>query len=214
MSQSRRLTEELVRLAAREVADAGPMPGFDHFSEADYDEHLDAFLRDRPEGPLHVFAYGSLIWKPVYEPAAAQRATAPGWHRAFCLKVARFRGTIEQPGLMMQLHSGDGAAEGVLHRLDRASEVADLRTLWRREMTVKPPGNVPRWIETVVEGERRPGDRLHRQPGEPQLRRRAVDRRDRRDDRRRLRALGQLRRISAADGHRARGSWHRRSLPA
>ena len=25
------------------------MPGFDHFSEADYDEHLDAFLRDRPE---------------------------------------------------------------------------------------------------------------------------------------------------------------------
>ena len=152
MSQPRRLTEDLVRLATREVADAGPMPGFDHFSEAEYDEHLDAFLRDRPEGPLHVFAYGSLIWKPVYEPAAAQRATAPGWHRAFCLKVARFRGTIDRPGLMMQLHPGDGVAEGVLHQLDRASELADLRTLWRREMTVKPPGNVPRWIETVVEG--------------------------------------------------------------
>ena len=59
MSQARRLTEDLIRLATREVADAGPMPGFDHFSEADYDEHLDAFLRDRPEGPLHVFAYGS-----------------------------------------------------------------------------------------------------------------------------------------------------------
>ena len=42
--------------------------------------------------------------------------------------------------------------KGVLHQLDRASELADLRTLWRREMTVKPPGNVPRWIETVVEG--------------------------------------------------------------
>jgi cation transport protein ChaC len=152
VTRSRRLTEELVRLATREVADGGPMPGFEHFSEADYDEHLDAFLRDRPEGPLHVFAYGSLIWKPVYDPAAARRATAPGWQRAFCLKVARFRGTIERPGLMMQLHPGDGAAEGMLHQLDRAREVADLGTLWRREMTVKPPGNVPRWIEAVVDG--------------------------------------------------------------
>ena len=53
---------------------------------------------------------------------------------------------------MMQLHPGDGVAEGVLHQLDRASELTDLRTLWRREMTVKPPGNIPRWIETVVEG--------------------------------------------------------------
>ena len=52
---------------------------------------------------------------------------------------------------MMQLHPGDGVAEGVLHQLDRASELADLRTLWRREMTAKPPGNVPRWIEVVVE---------------------------------------------------------------
>jgi cation transport protein ChaC len=152
MRRTRRLTEELVRLATREVADAGPMPGFEHFSEADYDEHLNAFLRDRPEGELHVFAYGSLIWKPVYQPAAAQRATAPGWHRAFCLKVARFRGTIDRPGLMMQLHPGGGPAEGVLHRLDRTREIADLRTLWRREITVKPPGNVPRWIETVVDG--------------------------------------------------------------
>lgn len=152
MTRTRRLTEELVRLATREVADAGPMPGFEHLTEADYDEHLDVFLRDRPGGPLHVFAYGSLIWKPVYEPAAAVRATAPGWSRAFCLKLARFRGTLDRPGLMMQLHAGDNAAEGVLHRLDQASEIDDLRTLWRREMTVKPPGNVPRWIETVVAG--------------------------------------------------------------
>ena len=152
MSRTRRLTEELVRLATREVADAGPIPGFDHFNEADYDEHLDTFLHGRPDGPLHVFAYGSLIWKPVYQPAAAQRATAPGWCRAFCLKVARFRGTLDRPGLMMQLHSGEHAAEGVLHQLDRSNEASDLRTLWRREMTVKPSGNVPRWIETLVEG--------------------------------------------------------------
>jgi hypothetical protein len=37
MSLTRRLTENLVPLATCEVADAGPMPGFDHFSDADYD---------------------------------------------------------------------------------------------------------------------------------------------------------------------------------
>ena len=50
MSRTRRLTEVLVLLATREVADAGPIPGFDHFNEADYDEHLDTFLHDRPDG--------------------------------------------------------------------------------------------------------------------------------------------------------------------
>ena len=101
---------------------------------------------------MHVFAYGSLIWKPVYQPAAAQRATAPGGVGRSASKVARFRGTLDRPGLMMQLHSGEHAAEGVLHQLDRSSEASDLHTLWRREMTVKPSGNVPRWIETLAEG--------------------------------------------------------------
>ena len=179
MSQMRRLTDELVRIATREVADAGPIPGFDHFSEADYDEHLDAFLRDRPEGPLHVFAYGSLIWKPVYEPAAAQRAAAPGWHRAFCLKVARFRGTIERPGLMMQLHPGDGGAEGVLHQLDQTTEVTDPS----HPLASRDDGEAARQLPALDRdggrGQRRPGDCLHGQPREPQLRRWAIDRRDR-----------------------------------
>ena len=110
MSQTRRLTGELVRLATREVADAGRFR-FRPFQRSGLRRAPRRVPQDRPEGPLHVFAYGSLIWKPVYEPAAAQRATAPGWHRAFCLKVARFRGTIDRPGLMMQLHPGDGVAE-------------------------------------------------------------------------------------------------------
>jgi cation transport protein ChaC len=49
----------------------------------------------------------------------------------------------------MQLDRG-GSAEGVLQRLDDARALTDLGTLWRREMTVKPPGNFPRWIETRV----------------------------------------------------------------
>ena len=72
------LTDAHVRQVHREVEDPGSWPGLDHFTEEQYDEHLREFLLDRPEGPLGVFAYGSLIWKPVFVPAAVCRATALG----------------------------------------------------------------------------------------------------------------------------------------
>jgi cation transport protein ChaC len=121
------------------------------FSEADYDAHLSAFLEDRPEGPLHVFCYGSLIWKPVFQPVAIARATALGWQRTFCLRIVRFRGTVEQPGLMMQIDRG-GQCEGLIQQVAPTMEWEALSVLWRREMTYKPPGNFPRWIDVSVEG--------------------------------------------------------------
>jgi cation transport protein ChaC len=148
-----KLTEAHVRRVHRDIADSGAWPGVEHFTEEQYDEHLHEFLRDRPEGPIGVFAYGSLIWKPVFEPAAIVRATALGWERAFTLRLKRFRGTPECPGLMMQIDRG-GTCEGVLHIVppDRESEI--LNVLWRREMTVRPPGNLPRWIDVEAEGRR------------------------------------------------------------
>jgi glutathione-specific gamma-glutamylcyclotransferase len=73
-----RLTDTHVRLVHRDVADPGAWPGLEHFTEEQYDEDLTAFLRDRPEGPIGVFAYGSLIWRRVFEPTAEFRATALG----------------------------------------------------------------------------------------------------------------------------------------
>lgn len=128
------------------MADSGAWPGVDHFTEAQYDEHLREFLQDRPDGPIEVFAYGSLIWKPVFEPAARRRATALGWERRFTLRLKRFRGTPECPGLMMQIDRG-GTCEGVLHAVPGDKEWDTLSQVWRREMTVRPPGNYPRWIE-------------------------------------------------------------------
>lgn len=159
-----RLTEAVIARVHRDVLDPGPVAGMEQFTEADYDSHLAAFLADRPVGPIHVFAYGSLIWKPVFEPAQTMRATAIGWRRAFTLRLARFRGTIEQPGLMMQLDRG-GSADGVLQRLDDKQALADLGILWRREMTVKPPGNLPRWIETSVDGRTVPAIAFTANPG-------------------------------------------------
>jgi cation transport protein ChaC len=146
-----RLTEELVRAVHREVPDEGPFAHLAHFTETDYDDHLAEFLGDRPDGPVQVFAYGSLIWKPAFKPAAVSWGRATGWSRAFCLRVARFRGTRSFPGLMMQIDRGDGCM-GVLQTVDGQREWADLATLWRREMTVKPSGNAPQWIDVEQDG--------------------------------------------------------------
>ncbi len=151
MSRRLSLTEDLVRRAHRDVPDAGPSATTTVFSEEDYDAHLTAFLKDRPDGPVNVFCYGSLIWKPVFEPVVTARAIALGWQRAFCLRIVRFRGTPEQPGLMMQIDRG-GQCEGLVQQVAASREWEDLSVLWRREMTVKPPGNFPRWIDVDIGG--------------------------------------------------------------
>ncbi len=66
-----------------------------------------------PGKPTQLFAYGSLIWKPEIEHKAEQTGVARSWHRAFCLRQHRFRGTPDQPGLMMALDRG-GQCSGVL----------------------------------------------------------------------------------------------------
>lgn len=78
MSPVPRVTEAHIRRVHREIADRGAWPGLESFTEPQYDEHLSAFLQNRPEGPIDVFGYGSLIWKPAFEPATTLRATAQG----------------------------------------------------------------------------------------------------------------------------------------
>jgi len=145
-----KLTEELVRRIHRDLKDPGYDPATPVFSEQDYDDHLRDFLSEKPEGSLYVFAYGSLIWKPAVDHAGMVRGTAQGWRRSFCLRLTRFRGTAQQPGLMMALDRG-GTCEGFVQRLHEGREYEELRKLWRREMTMKPPGNNPRWIEVKLE---------------------------------------------------------------
>jgi cation transport protein ChaC len=151
MSRMLRLSPDHVGRVHRAMEDPGPLPGRDHFTEAQYDAHLSAFLKERPGGPIGVFAYGSLIWKPVFAPAATRRATAVGWQRAFTLRLHRFRGTPEVPGLMMQITAG-GTCEGVLQMIAEGAEWDTLSALWRREMTARPPSYIPRWIEVEADG--------------------------------------------------------------
>jgi cation transport protein ChaC len=142
-----KLTAAHVARVHRVVADLGPAPGVDQQTDADYAQWVDRILRDHPAPgqPIRLFAYGSLIWKPEIAHQAERPAVAQGWHRSFCLRTHRFRGTPDQPGLMMALDRG-GQCRGVVFDLPPGAPETQLDRLFRREFTVKPINNIPRWL--------------------------------------------------------------------
>jgi cation transport protein ChaC len=145
------LTPDLVAQVHRALDDPGPDPSWVYHTDDDYDAVVRTVLASHPERPdTWLFAYGSLIWKPEVEHVEVRQGTARGWHRSFCFRIERFRGTKEQPGLMMSLDRG-GQCQGVLFRLSPEYLEAQLGKLVRREMTVKPPNNLPRWISVETD---------------------------------------------------------------
>lgn len=140
------LTEELVALVERIEPDPGPPPGMTDPSEEDFRIRAEALLARHTPRPLWLFAYGSLIWKPEADHLEAVPARARGWHRRFCMRLTRWRGTREVPGLMMALDRG-GACTGVAYRLPDADHLGQLMRLLARETDGTPPTNMPRWIK-------------------------------------------------------------------
>lgn len=90
-------------------------------------------LAGRMESDLWVFAYGSLIWDPAVEVAEYRYAALPGWHRSFCMKLERGRGSFENPGLMAALEAG-GDCDGVVFRIPGTLVAQETAFMWRREM--------------------------------------------------------------------------------
>jgi cation transport protein ChaC len=154
------LTAELVAQVERIEADQGMTGEMAMMVDADYETLIRHLLAQYRPRHLWVFAYGSLIWKPAFEAAEHNRATAFGWHRSFCMHLTRFRGTREQPGLMMALDRG-GCCHGVAYRMPDGDRVEQLGSLLRREMTMKHhqlgvsrSTNFPRWL-TIDAGGRK-----------------------------------------------------------
>lgn len=141
-----KLTAELVARVHRHVDDSGPLAGTTYLTEADYDQITDQLLAEQSEGEsVWLFAYGSLIWKPEFPHLEERLATARGWQRSFCIRLKRWRGTSDCPGLMMALDRG-GECRGVALRLSDASAAESIGKYVRRELSAKPPSQVPRWI--------------------------------------------------------------------
>jgi cation transport protein ChaC len=105
---------------------------------------LAATLAAKPEGAgWWVFAYGSLLWNPLFPFEDARPATLAGRHRRFCLWSLVSRGTCNQPGLVLGLDRG-GSCQGVAYRLPRAQAHDELALLWRREMALA--SYKPQWV--------------------------------------------------------------------
>ena len=145
------LTAELVARVERTEPDPGPEPGTAEHTDAEFDAMVEALLSEYKPEELWVFAYGSLIWNPEFEFLESRSATANGWHRSFCLKLTRWRGTRELPALMLALDQG-GTCKGLAYRLPARDHFGQLGLLMRREIDANPPTNVPRWISVKTEG--------------------------------------------------------------
>jgi cation transport protein ChaC len=126
------------RLADHEFlanARASAPAGFRMRTHEEFTETLDRMLRRHQAGdPIHVFAYGSLMWNPALQHDRQFRARIYGWHRRFCIRNLVGRGAPECPGLILGLDKG-GSCNGMLLRIPGPEVDDELALLWRREMT-------------------------------------------------------------------------------
>lgn len=107
--------------------------------------------------PSWVFGYGSLIWNPGFAYRRAHLARLHGYRRAFCIRSARYRGTPQEPGIVLGLARG-GSCIGMAFELDPAHSQDAVRALFEREM----PGGfyVPRMVQVhPIAAESRQQDR-------------------------------------------------------
>jgi cation transport protein ChaC len=144
-----RLTPELVARCERPEPRQGPEPGLAYFTDEDY-QAAAARLLDEAQGPLWVFAYGSLLWRPAFEAVATRFARASGWRRDFCMEIRRWRGSPEHPGLMMALRRG-GFCSGVVMQIGEADRQGQLVKLLRRETDTEEDLQSVRWIEAETD---------------------------------------------------------------
>lgn len=113
-------------------------------SETQLQESLNqTLLNHSHNADVWLFAYGSLIWNPIFPFVEQRIGTIYGWHRRFCLWVPQGRGTPENRGLVLGLDRG-GSCRGIAYRIAAADIASELPLLWRREMVVG--SYIPRWV--------------------------------------------------------------------
>lgn len=93
-----------------------------------------AFLAERLDSDLWIFAYGSLMWDPGFKFAEVRRANAPRHARKFILKDSFGpRGSPDRPGLMAALDDGGGCG-GLAFRITGDEVCHESGVFWRREL--------------------------------------------------------------------------------
>lgn len=139
------LTEALVARVERQEPEHPGARGLPYIEEGAFAGHAARLLDEAGEGPVWTFAYGSLIWKPAFEAVAAVPCTLHGWRRSFCIHLESWRGTPEQPGLMLALARG-GSCRGMAYRLPDAGRAGAMEALLRREIGYEVDLASVRWL--------------------------------------------------------------------
>ncbi|WP_210396649.1 gamma-glutamylcyclotransferase [Motiliproteus sediminis] len=98
--------------------------------------HPDTERPSLPPGPLWVFAYGSLLWRPEFEYQQRLPARLFGYHRSLCVWSHVHRGTPQQPGMVLGLDRG-GSCCGCLYQVDADHKHAVAEYLYAREMPTR-----------------------------------------------------------------------------
>jgi cation transport protein ChaC len=138
------LTPKLVARCERPEPDPGPNPGFTPIKPEELDNLTTQLVKELADRDLWLFAYGSLIWKLNFSFVEHRRGTVHGWHRAFCMEQKRWRGSPQQPGLMMALEKG-GCCTGVVFRLPDGEHREHIRQLVDREISMQEDLGMVRW---------------------------------------------------------------------
>ncbi|WJM80394.1 gamma-glutamylcyclotransferase [Pectobacterium brasiliense] len=124
------------------------VPDLEWWSETRIEKSMKDMLKIHSWGnPLWIFAYGSLIYNPLFHFAEQQRAVLDGWHRSFCIRLILGRGSVEHPGRMLALERG-GSTSGLAYRFHQDNLENELRLVWMREMV----GGLyqPEWADVTL----------------------------------------------------------------
>ncbi len=81
---------------------------------------------------LWVFGYGSLMWRPGFDYIEKSPAKCVGYHRCFCIYSYHYRGTKQQPGLVMGLDEG-GITYGMAFKIAKQKHGETIQYLRERE---------------------------------------------------------------------------------
>lgn len=112
-------------------------------SEAELQASICETLRSSQPNDIWLFAYGSLVWNPIFKFVECRVGTVYGLHRRFCLWTHLGRGSPDNPGLVLGLDRG-GSCRGIAYRIAAVDVQSELLLLWRREMVVG--SYVPSWV--------------------------------------------------------------------
>ena len=87
----------------------------------------------KAEGCHWIFAYGSLMWRPDFEYIRVLPARLSGFHRRLSVYSYHYRGTPDQPGLVLGLDAG-GSCVGLAYEVQPAQWPETLAYVRKREM--------------------------------------------------------------------------------